>query len=90
MVDTCSVLSTPTAIYTVQLVIFVGLIFPGLGSSDNFMGLYFCGIPILITQKLFVDKQRAQNPRKFEPHGNYQPHSNLLEMFSSTLLLVLC
>ena len=35
--------------YTVQLVIFVGLIFRGLGSSDDFVGLYFCGLPTLIT-----------------------------------------
>ena len=34
---------------TVRLVIFVGLIFHGLGSSDNFVGLYFCGVPTLIT-----------------------------------------
>ena len=34
---------------TAQLVIFVGLIFHGLGSSDNFMGLYFRGVPTLIT-----------------------------------------
>ena len=27
----------------VQLVIFVGLIFHGLGSSDDFVGLYFRG-----------------------------------------------
>ena len=33
----------------VQLVIFMGLIFHGLGSSDNFIGLYFCGVPTLIT-----------------------------------------
>ena len=29
---------------TVWLVIFMGLIFCGLGSSDNFVGLYFCGV----------------------------------------------
>ena len=34
---------------TVWLVIFVGLIFRGLGSSDNFVGLYFRGVPTLIT-----------------------------------------
>ena len=34
---------------TVQLVIFVGLIFCGLGSSDDFVGLYFHGISPLIT-----------------------------------------
>ena len=34
---------------TVWLVIFVGLIFRGLGSSDDFVGLYFRGIPPLIT-----------------------------------------
>ena len=31
------------------------IIFCGLGSSDNFMGLYFCGIPqdvIYVLQKL--------------------------------------
>ena len=35
--------------YTVQLVIFVGLIFRGLRSSDDFVGLYFCGVPTLVT-----------------------------------------
>ena len=35
--------------YIVWLVIFVGLNFRGLGSSDNFVGLYFRGVPILIT-----------------------------------------
>ena len=34
---------------TIHLVIFVGLIFRGLGSSDDFVGLYFRGIPPLIT-----------------------------------------
>ena len=34
---------------TVWLVIFVGLIFRGLGSSDDFVGLYFRGVPTLIT-----------------------------------------
>ena len=34
---------------TIQLVIFVHLIFCGLGSADNFVGLYFLGIPPLIT-----------------------------------------
>ena len=34
---------------TVWLVIFVGLIFRGLGSSDSFVGLYFRGVPTLIT-----------------------------------------
>ena len=37
-------------VYPVRLVIFVGLIFCGLGSSDDFMGLYFRGIPTLITK----------------------------------------
>ena len=32
-----------------KVVIFMGLIFRGLGSSDNFVGLYFRGIPTLIT-----------------------------------------
>ena len=32
---------------TVELVIFEGLIFCGLGCLDDFMDLYFCGIPIL-------------------------------------------
>ena len=32
---------------TVRLVIFMGLIFHGVGSSDNFVGLYFCGVPPL-------------------------------------------
>ena len=32
-----------------RLVIFVGLIFRGLGSSDKFVGLYFRGVPPLIT-----------------------------------------
>ena len=36
-------------LYTVWLVIFVGLIFRGLGSSDDFMGLYFRGVSTLIT-----------------------------------------
>ena len=35
--------------HTVRLVIFVGLIFHGLGSSDDFVGLYFHGVPPLIT-----------------------------------------
>ena len=35
--------------YTVRLVIFMSLIFHDLGSSDNFMGLYFRGVPTLIT-----------------------------------------
>ena len=35
--------------YTVRLAIFVGLIFCGVGSSDNFVGLYFCGVTGLIT-----------------------------------------
>ena len=34
---------------TIHLVIFMGLIFRDLGSSDNFVGLYFRGIPTLIT-----------------------------------------
>ena len=34
---------------TVQLVIFVGLIFCGLVSLDDFMGLYFRGVATLIT-----------------------------------------
>ena len=38
-----------TFLHTIQLVIFVGLIFRGLGSSDNFVGLYFRGVPTLIT-----------------------------------------
>ena len=32
-----------------RLVIFVLLIFCGLGSLDNFVGLYFCDVPTLIT-----------------------------------------
>ena len=36
--------------YAVQLVIFADLIFYGLGSSDSFVGLYFCDIPTLITE----------------------------------------
>ena len=39
----------PTIKSTVRLVIFVALIFHGLGSSEDFMGLYFRGIPTLIT-----------------------------------------
>ena len=35
---------------TVRLVIFVGLIFRDLGSSENFVGLYFRGVPTLITK----------------------------------------
>ena len=38
--------SEPT---TIRLVIFVGLIFRGVGSSGNFVGLYFHGIPTLVT-----------------------------------------
>ena len=34
---------------TVRLVISVGLIFRDLGSSDDFVGLYFRGVPPLIT-----------------------------------------
>ena len=34
---------------TLWLVIFVGLIFCGLGSLGDFVGLYFCGTPTLIT-----------------------------------------
>ena len=34
--------------YTVWLVVFMGLIFRGLWNSDDFMGLYFCGVPTLI------------------------------------------
>ena len=34
---------------TVRLVIIVDLIFCGLGSSDDFVGLYFHGVPPLIT-----------------------------------------
>ena len=34
---------------TVQLVIFMNLIFHGSGSSDDFIGLYFRGVPTLIT-----------------------------------------
>ena len=34
---------------TIRLIIFMGIIFHGLGSSDIFVGLYFCGIPTLIT-----------------------------------------
>ena len=44
-----SMYGTDINIYTVQLVIFMGLIFRGLGSSGNFVGLYFRGIPTLIT-----------------------------------------
>ena len=33
----------------VRLVIFVGPIFRGLESSDNFAGSYFRGVPTLIT-----------------------------------------
>ena len=40
---------SPVNMFTVRLVIFVGLIFRGLGSSDNFVGLYFRGVPPLIT-----------------------------------------
>ena len=36
--------------HTVQLLIFVGLNFCGLGSSDNFVGLYFHGVPTVVTQ----------------------------------------
>ena len=38
-----------TCVNTVWLIIFVDLIFRGLGSSDNFVGLYFRGLPTLIT-----------------------------------------
>ena len=34
--------------YIVRLVIFVGQNFHGLGSSNDFVGLYFCGVPTLI------------------------------------------
>ena len=34
---------------TVWLLILVGLIFRGLGSSDDFVGLYFHGVSHLIT-----------------------------------------
>ena len=43
----CKLLKLATNI--VWLVIFMGLIFRGLGSSGNFVGLYFRGIPPLIT-----------------------------------------
>ena len=33
---------------TVQLVIFMGLIFRGLGNSDDFVSLYFYGVPITL------------------------------------------
>ena len=33
----------------IWLIIFVGLNFHSLGSSDNFVGLYFHGIPTLVT-----------------------------------------
>ena len=35
---------------------FMGLNFHGLGSSDNFMGLYFCGVPTVITELYTVAK----------------------------------
>ena len=35
--------------YRIRLVIFVGLNFRGLGSSDDFVGLYFRGVSPLIT-----------------------------------------
>ena len=40
---------------TVWLIIFMGLIFCGLGSSDNFVGLYFCCIPNLAIQLKFSE-----------------------------------
>ena len=45
------VINVPVAYFwhTVRLVIFVGLIFCGLGISDDFVGLYFRDIPPLIT-----------------------------------------
>ena len=36
-------------LHIVQLVIFVSIIFCCLGSSDDFVGLYFRGVPPLIT-----------------------------------------
>ena len=45
-----SLVMNVTVLYnTVQLVIFVGLIFCGLGTLDDFVGLYFCDVPTLIT-----------------------------------------
>ena len=35
--------------YTVWLVIFMGQIFHGLRSSDDFVGIYFYGVPTLVT-----------------------------------------
>ena len=59
------------SIYTVRLVIFVGLNFLGLGSSGDFISLFFRGISTLIIAKIqsfFVDTQSVRNPQKFEPH----------------------
>ena len=43
------VFSNISIFYTVWLVIFMGLMFHGLGSSDDFVDLYFHGVPTLIT-----------------------------------------
>ena len=49
-----------------------------------FVDLYFSGVPTLAKiQWLFVDKQNTRNPRKFEPHGNYQPYGKYPVMWSA-------
>ena len=42
---------------TVRLVIFVGLIFHDLGSLDDFVGLYFLGVPTLNVFKICDSKE---------------------------------
>ena len=41
-----------------------------------------------------MDKKSAQNPWKFEPHGNYQPYGSLLaylyeSIMDPTLIIIL-
>ena len=52
----------------VQLVIFVGLIFCGLKSSDNFVGLYFRGVPTIISYIAEIQISRVH-----EIHENLNP-----------------
>ena len=42
---------------TIRLVIFVGLIFHDLGSLDDFVGLYFLGVPTLNVFKICDSKE---------------------------------
>ena len=62
---------------------FEGQNFHGLGSSDNFMSLYFCGIPTLITKLYTINWEnfKYENIHVLNVSVNkflWVPHKNIL------------